>query len=86
MDKELIDGYEEIENVCGYWPSFHDDTIEKIEISEDGIMLIISFEKPPNNISADVTIKLSFKEVEAFSLSGQILGCAGIILIWRLIE
>lgn len=42
-------------------------------------MLIISFEKLPNIISADVRIKLSFKEVEAFSLSGEILGCAGII-------
>lgn len=29
MDKKLIDGYKKIENICRYWPSFHDDTIEK---------------------------------------------------------
>lgn len=33
MNKSFINGYEKIENDFGYFPSFHDDTIDKIEIS-----------------------------------------------------
>lgn len=79
MNKEWVDGFEQIEKAYGYWPSFHDDTIEKIEIDSEGIRFFIAMEKAPIGMGAYPIIKMSFGDVKEFSLEGEILGCASII-------
>lgn len=79
MDKLLVEGYKSIESVFGYWPTFHDDVIDKIEISNEGITFYIKLQSPPNGINSYDRIKLIFSEVEKFSLEGEPYGCASII-------
>lgn len=80
MEKLFICGYEKIESDYGYWPSFHDDIVEKIEISSIGITMFIKMQKLPKGMDSYPIIKLMFCEVKEFSLEGEIYGCASIIL------
>lgn len=80
MNKEWVNGYKQIEKVYGYWPSFHDDTIEKIEIDKEGIKFIITMEEVPMGMEENPIIKMSFLNVKKFYLDGGIYGCASIIL------
>lgn len=80
MDKFLISGYEKIESDYGYWPSFHDDIVDKIEISGDGIIMFIRMQNLPKSKDSYPRIMLIFSEVEDFKLDGEICGCASIIL------
>lgn len=80
MDNTFIEGYDEIVNYYGYWPSFHDDLINKIKITSSKIEFYIiqqSFSEELNNNSK---IKLTFSEVKDFNLEGELLGCLSIIL------
>lgn len=79
MDKSFIIGYEKIENDFGYFPSFHDDVIEKIEISREGITFLINMETLPNGMNSYPKVKLIFCEVNDFNLEGELYGCASII-------
>jgi len=80
MNKLLVDGHENIEKVFGYWPSFHDNIIDKIEISDGEITLYFKMENTLNGIKLYNGIKLMFCGVEKFSLEGEPYGCASIIL------
>lgn len=80
LNKLLVDGHENIEKVFGYWPSFHDKIIDKIEITDGKIILYFKMENPPNGVKSYNGIKLMFCEVEKFSLEGEPYGCASIIL------
>lgn len=62
------------------WPSFHDDTIEKIEIDKEGIKFIITMEEIPIGMVENPIIKMTFLNVEEYYLEGDICGCASIIL------
>lgn len=79
MDKSFVCGYEKIESDYGYWPSFHDDIVERLEISSEGIIMFIKMKKLPKGMDAYPTIKLMFCEVKEFRLEGEIYGCASII-------
>ncbi|NMF07624.1 Imm50 family immunity protein [Clostridium beijerinckii] len=80
MDKSFIIGHEKIESDFGYFPSFHDDVINKIEISNEGITFIIDIENPPTGMSSYPKVKLMFCGVNDYYLEGEIYGCASIIL------
>jgi hypothetical protein len=80
MDKSFISGHEEIENYFGYFPSFHDDIIDKIEISSEGIIFLINMQSIPAGINSYPKVKLIFCEVKDYCLEGEIYGCASIIL------
>lgn len=80
MEKLFICGYEKIEGDYGYWPSFHDDIVEKIEISSESITMFIKMQTLPKGTDAYPKIKLMFCDVKEFSLEGEIYGCASIIL------
>ena len=79
MNKRVVDGYEKIENDFGYWPSFHDDIIDKIEISSEGIIFFIRMQTFPKDMNSYPIIKLIFYGVEKFYLEGEAYGCASII-------
>ena len=79
MEKLFVCGYEKIESDYGYWPSFHDDIVEKLEISSEGITMLINMKKLPKGMDAYPKIKLMFCEVKEFHLEGEIYGCASII-------
>jgi hypothetical protein len=79
MNKLLVNGYEKIENNFGYWPSFHDDIVEKIEISSDEITFFIKMQTFPKSMNSSPVIKLMFCEVDKFNLEGEPYGCASII-------
>jgi hypothetical protein len=79
MNKLFISGYEKIENDFGYWPSFHDDIIDKIEISSEGITFFINMQTFPKGMNSYPRIKLMFCGVEKFYLEGELYGCASII-------
>lgn len=80
MNKLLIKGYEKIESDYGYWPSFHDDIIDKIEIKSEGITFLINMQTLPKNANSYPRIKLTFFGIEKFHLEGELYGCASIIL------
>lgn len=79
MNKSFIIGYEKIEADFGYFPSFHDDVIEKIEISSEEITFLISMETLPNGMNSYPKVKLTFCEVNDFKLEGELYGCTSII-------
>jgi hypothetical protein len=80
MNKLLISGYEKIEKDFGYWPSFHDDIIEKIEITKEEITFFINIQAPPQGLKFYPVIKLMFIGIERFNLEGELYGCVSIIL------
>ncbi|OPX44624.1 hypothetical protein CLHUN_16180 [Ruminiclostridium hungatei] len=80
MDKFLIRGHEKIESDYGYWPTFHDDIVDKIVISGEGIIMFIKMQTSPKGMDIYPQIKLIFSGVKNFKLDGEIYGCASIIL------
>ena len=86
MDNSFIIGYENIKNDFGYFPTFHDDIIDKIEIFESEIIFIITMKTIPNNINIYPQVKITFFEVKSFNLEGQLYGLASIILDMKFIK
>jgi hypothetical protein len=86
MDKSFIIGFEKIQNDFGYFPLFHDDVIDKIEITSEGIVFIIDMKIFPRGMSSYPKIKLMFFGVEGYHLDGEIYGCASIILDMEFIK
>ena len=81
MDIDFIKGREEIESHFGYFPTFHDDYIDSIEITSECIAICIRMESSPVNLkpNANERLKLIFGGVKAFGLSGEMYGCVSII-------
>lgn len=86
MEKSFISGYEKLENDFGYFPSFHDDVIEKIEISSEGITFYIDMQTVPEDMSSYPKIKITFSEVQNYYFEGEIYGCVSIILDMEFIK
>lgn len=86
MDNSFIIGYENIKNDFGYFPTFHDDIIDKIEIFESEIIFIITMNTLPNGINIYPKVKITFFEVKSFNLEGQLYGLASIILDMKFIK
>lgn len=63
----------------GFWPSFHDDIINKIEISSEGITFYIKMQTFPNGMNYNEGIKLMFCGIKKFNLEGELYGRASII-------
>lgn len=82
MDDSLIKGSKEIENYFGYFPSFHDDYIERIEITSQAITIGIRMGSLESNqkLNTKQRVKLTFTEVKSFSFAGELYGCVSIIL------
>ena len=80
MINSFIDGYEKAVSYFGYWPSFHDDIIDKLEITSNEIAFYISIQSFPDRISSYSKIKLVFSDVKKFNLEGELYGCLSIIL------
>ena len=71
--RNLIEGYNELEEKLGYEPNFHDDTIEKIVITRDRIEFILKTE-------SGVVYDLIFDDVkEINNFEGDFWGEVGII-------
>ncbi|GAA0820706.1 Imm50 family immunity protein [Clostridium tertium] len=66
-----IKGYKEIEQLFGYFPTFHDDIIEKIEICNDKLFMIIRMETKPKTISSVVRIEFTLENVFEIRLEGN---------------
>ena len=66
-----INWYEEIEKLYGYFPTFHYDVIEKIEICNDKIIMTVKMETNPKNISSVVRIQFIFENVLELNLEGD---------------
>lgn len=81
MSAILIKGSKEIENYFGYFPSFHDDYIESIEITSQAITICIRMESSEVNLkpNANERLKLTFGNVKKFSFEGELYGCVSII-------
>ena len=70
--RDLIEGYDELEKKLGYEPNFHDDNIEKVTITKDGIIFDLK--------TVDkVLYKLMFEDVKEIDLKGKLWGIVGII-------
>lgn len=82
MDTGFIKGSKEIQAHFGYFPSFHDDYIESIEITSKAIMICIRMESSEANLkpNANERLKLTFENVKKFSFAGELYGCVSIIL------
>lgn len=80
MKNSFIIGHEDLEKDFGYFPSFHDDYIEKIEINSKEVIITIETVCPPKGMTSYPKIKLIFGEIISFNLNGEIYGCVSIIL------
>ena len=70
--RNLIEGYNELEQKLGYKPNFHDDYIEQVIINKDRIIFDLK--------TVDkVYYSLIFEDVKEIDLKGEILGTIGII-------
>ena len=79
MDKSFVKGHAKLERDYGYWPSFHDDIIDKIEISSRNIAFFIHMKTIPEGTASYPIVKLTFYGIRKFSLEGELCGCASII-------
>lgn len=70
--KEFINGYEKIHNLFGYFPTFHDDIIERVEITKDRVLLTIDLETKPKNSEEDFKLEIIFNEVSSINIEGDI--------------
>lgn len=77
----FIDGYKEVNTHFGYFPSFHDDYIESIEISHKKIIMYIKMESSASNIvpNNNEKLKLVFSDIKEFNFSGQLYGYVSVI-------
>ncbi len=81
MDTTFIKGSKEIEAHFGYFPSFHDDYIDSIEITSKAITICIRMESSEANLkpNSKEKLKLTFTDVKKFFLEGELYGCVSII-------
>lgn len=81
MDISYIKGYEEIFKHFGYFPTFHDDYIDSIEITAKKIIICIRMESSSVNIipNSNEKLKLTLSGVTNFNFSGALYGCVSII-------
>ena len=70
--RNLIEGYNELEKKLGYEPNFHDDNIEKVTITKDGIIFDLK-------TVSKVLYRLIFEDVKEINLKGELWGMIGII-------
>ena len=70
--RNLIEGYNELEKKLGYEPNFHDDHVEKVTITKDGIEFKLKTE-------SEILYKLIFEDVKEINLKGELWGMVGII-------
>ena len=70
--RNLIEGYNELEKKLGYEPNFHDDNIEKVTITRDGIIFDLK-------TVSKVLYRLIFEDVKEINLKGELWGMVGII-------
>lgn len=75
----FINGSEQIRNDFGYWPSFHDDYIESIQIINSSIEFIIECKTTPQGYE-QYKVKIIFDRVSHFELEGELYGTCSIIL------
>lgn len=66
-----IRGYREVEQLFGYFPTFHDDVIEKIEIYNDKLFMVIRMETKPETINSIIRIEFSLENLIEFKLEGD---------------
>lgn len=76
---EIIKGSKAIIEDYGYWPSFHDDYIEKVVINSKDIEVTIKPETLPEDY-AEYPIRFLFHNVKEFELQGELHGICSIIL------
>ena len=78
---DFIKGSKEIQAHFGYFPSFHDDYIESIEITSKTIVIRIRMESSAVNLkkNANERLKLTFGNVKKFSFEGELYDCVSII-------
>ena len=81
MDITFIKGSKEIERHFGYFPSFHDDYINSIEISGEAIVICIRMECSEANLkpNAKERVKLTLEKPKKFFLEGELYGCVSIL-------
>jgi len=81
MFTAFIKGSKEIQAYFGYFPSFHDDYIESIEITSKTIIICIRMESSEVNLkpNANERVKLTFGNVKKFSFEGELYDCVSII-------
>ena len=70
--RNLIEGYNELEKKLGYEPNFHDDNIEKVTITRDGLIFDLK-------TVSKVLYRLIFEDVKEINLKGELWGMIGII-------
>ncbi|PAB57383.1 Imm50 family immunity protein [Anaeromicrobium sediminis] len=76
---DYIQGSDDIIKDYGYWPDFHDDYMEKINISGSKIELLIKMVTIPKEFN-EYYVKIIFEDVVDFKLEGELLGITCIIL------
>ena len=81
MDTSFIKGSKEIESHFGYFPTFHDDYIDSIEITSKVITICICMDPSAANLkpNANERLKMTFGNVKKFSFEGDLYGCVSII-------
>jgi len=78
MDVSFITGSEKIISYLGFFPSFHDDYIESIEVGHKKIVMNIEMNQA-DYAKNNEKIKLVFKEIENYSITGELYGYVSII-------
>ena len=77
-----VQGIEVLEKKFGFVPDFHDDHVESISITADGIEMVIRTEDGPSRLQKrnGARFKLTFQEVTEFCFKGAPYGTVSIIL------
>ena len=82
MEKILFDGYEQVEEYFGSFPSFHDDVLESILITKNQVEMVIVTNVYCDDKQGYVNgkVKLSFVNAKSFQFQGELYGTVSIIL------
>lgn len=82
MEKILFDGYEQVVEHFGGFPSFHDDVIETILVTKDQIEMVIATNVYCEDKKEYVNgkVKLGFVNTKSFQFQGELYGTVSIIL------
>ena len=78
----LVQGIEVLERKFGFVPDFHDDHVESILITADGIEMVIRTEDGLSRLQKrdGARFKIIFQGVREFSFKGVLYGTVSIIL------
>ncbi len=80
MYRNLVEGYDELKELLGYFPDFHDEYITDICITASCIEMIIVSELGEDKEKTDPRqYKLTFYEPTSFYLQGEFYGVVSII-------